>query len=351
MLDDSLDLVVHVGDYIYESSWGTDPVRHHEAGEPFTLDDYRARYARYRSDRISRPRTPTALGSRSGTITRSRTTTRPIAPSTTTIQAGSSQRRAAAYKAYYEHMPLPRSMVPFGPSMPIHTRLSYGNLAEHLSARRSSVPELPALPTPGAAAATLIENCKARLDPNATMLGPQQESWLEAGLDASKARWNLLTQQTLMAQADVLAGPGERFYSDGWDGYPAARKRLLGFLGERKPANPVVLGGDVHSFWVNDLKPDFNAARSPTVASEFVGDVDHVAAAAGRADRDREGRRPLHPFRERRRIAATSASSVTPERLDRRSPRARRRAAIRSSACSTLATFVVENGRPGPQRA
>jgi alkaline phosphatase D len=66
-----------------------------------------------------------------------------------------------------------------------------------------------------------------------------------------------------MAQADGREGPGELFFSDGWDGYPAARQRLLDLFAQRVCANPVVLGGDVHSFWVADLKPDFDDARSP----------------------------------------------------------------------------------------
>src|SRR6184192_3522515 len=74
-----------------------------------------------------------------------------------------------------------------------------------------------------------------------------------------------------MAQRDLKPGPGVLFRTDAWDGYPMARKRLLDYIGQRKPANPVVIGGDLHAYYVADLKPDFDDARSPVVATEFVG--------------------------------------------------------------------------------
>src|SRR5262249_18842053 len=168
------------------------------------------------------------------------------------------QRRAAAYQAYYEHMPLRRQMVPFGPNMRLHTRVSFGRLAQfHLLDDRQYRSHQPCAP-PGRGGANVVEECEA------------QERWFAAGLDRTMARWNLIGQQTLMAQLDRKPGPGQQFWTDGWDGYPAARRRLLDYLGQRKPSNPVVLGGDVHSFWVADLKPDFDDPRSPLVGTDFL---------------------------------------------------------------------------------
>jgi alkaline phosphatase D len=85
-----------------------------------------------------------------------------------------------------------------------------------------------------------------------SLLGAEQETWLNQGLATSQARWNILAQQTLMAQHSQLpiqkAGDG-RFWTDGWDGYPATRKRLFDDLQRLRPANPVVISGDVHAFY------------------------------------------------------------------------------------------------------
>jgi phosphodiesterase/alkaline phosphatase D-like protein len=104
-----------------------------------------------------------------------------------------------------------------------------------------------------------------------THLGAEQEAWLQEALSTSPVRWNVLAQQSLMAQVDATPGPEQAFWSDGWDGYPAARSRLLSFIADKRPANPLVIGGDVHSYWVGDLKPDSDDPRSPVVATEFCG--------------------------------------------------------------------------------
>jgi alkaline phosphatase D len=81
----------------------------------------------------------------------------------------------------------------------------------------------------------------------------------------------LTGQQMLMAQLEQKQGEGEAWWSDGWDGCPAERQRLLAHIAEHKIDNVMVIGGDIHSFWVSDLKPDFSDPASPTVATEFVG--------------------------------------------------------------------------------
>ena len=113
--------------------------------------------------------------------------------------------------------------------------------------------------------------CAALADPARTMLGAEQEAWLDAALAGTRSGWNVIAQQTLMAQLDRQPGAGKRVWTDGWDGDPAARRRLLDSIAARRPANPVVIGGDVHAHWVADLKPDFDDPHSPVVASEFCG--------------------------------------------------------------------------------
>jgi alkaline phosphatase D len=346
---DALDLFLHVGDYIYESSWGDDLVRSQGAQEPVTLDDYRRFYALYRTDpdlQAAHASCPWLVVWDDHEVDNDYSD---AVSQDNDEPAWFLARRAAAYQAYYEHMPLPRTMVPFGPHMRLHTQLRFGQLAElHMLDDRQYRSQQPC-PRPGRAGSAFISDCTERLDPSATMLGTRQEQWLAANLRASTARWNLLGQQTLMAQADGLPGPGERFYSDGWDGYPAARRRLLDVLAEPEVRNPVVLGGDVHSFWVADLKPDFDDPASPTIASEFVGtsitsqsmpeeriqaivkENPHIRYAGGRQ-------------RGYLRV------EVTPEQL-RADLRGVCSVKVRDPSCETQASFIVEDGRPGAQPA
>jgi alkaline phosphatase D len=258
-------------------------------------------------------------------------------------------RRAAAYQAYYEHMPLRRAAVPFGPHMRLFTRVGYGTLVDFhvLDDRQHRSHQV--CPPPGRGGAHVVEDCAARLDPKLTLLGDVQERWLAANLERSRARWNVLAQQTLMAQLDRKPGPGQSFWTDGWDGYPAARRRLLDFLAARKPANPLVIGGDVHSFWVADLKPDFEDPKSPVVATELVGTS--ITSQPGRSQADQEAIARENPHI--RYANLTRRGYVTME-LTRGRARAELRGmdnvTSREAPVSTLATFVVEDGRPGAQR-
>ena len=108
----------------------------------------------------------------------------------------------------------------------------------------------------------------------------KQESWLFSGLDDSEARWNIIPQQVMVAPVDRMPGDEERYSMDQWSGYDAARNRLVDFLGARQPSNPVLLTGDIHSNWVNDIKADFADPDSDNVAT---------AGHLGLAVRDRGG--------------------------------------------------------------
>lgn len=344
---DALDLFLHLGDYIYESAWGRNPVRSQGATEPVTLGDYRRHYALYKSDpdlQAAHASCPWLVVWDDHEVDND-------------YADGISQdddtpdwflaRRAAAYRAYYEHMPLPRGMVPFGPHMRIHTRLDYGRLARvHMLDDRQYRSPQPC-PKPGRAGSNLITgDCAERLNPEATLLGARQERWLAAGLDGSDARWNLLGQQTLMAHADGREGEGERYFSDGWDGYPAARQRLLDLFAQGICANPVVLGGDVHSFWVTDLKQDFADERAPAVASEFVAtSITSQPPAEDRIQATLRENPHIHYATGEHR--GYLRLTVTPERLtaDLRGVAGVRE---RDAACATVASFIVEDGVPGP---
>ena len=349
MVKEDPDLIVFLGDYIYESSWGRDHVRHHDSPEPVTLEDYRARHALYKTD----PDLQAAHAACPWLVTwddhevendyADDRSERLYAP------AWFLARRAAAYQAYYEHMPLRRTAVPFGPNMRIFARVSFGRLADFHMLDDRQHRSHQVCPRPGMGGSAVVDDCAARLDPALTMLGDVQERWLMANLERSRARWNVLAQQTLMAQLDRKIGPGQAFWTDGWDGYPAARRRLLEFIERKKPANPIVIGGDVHSFWVADLKPDFDAPSSPTVATEFVGTS--ITSQIARTQFQQDVIRLENPHITYGDLTRRGyvRMELTPARA-RAELRGVASVTTREAGIDTMAAFVVEDGRPGAQR-
>jgi alkaline phosphatase D len=104
-----------------------------------------------------------------------------------------------------------------------------------------------------------------------TMLGAAQEQWLGHQLLASRSQWNILANQVLMTALNQAVSPAENYHMDAWAGYETARRRIMSQLENTKVQNPVVLTGDIHSNWVNDLKVDYKKKGSPVVATELVG--------------------------------------------------------------------------------
>ena len=349
MLADDPDLVVFLGDYIYETSTSRPRVRQHGIPESITLDDYRMRHAIYKGDpdlRAAHAACPWIVTWDDHEVSNDYADDRSelLHP-----RGWFLRRRAAAYRAYYEHMPLRRQMIPSGPHARIYHRVGFGDLVLfHLLDDRQFRSHQPCAP-PGRGG-SIVTECPERADPRLTLLGETQERWLQDGLDRSRAGWNVIAQQTLMAQVDRKPGPERAFWNDGWDGYPAARRRLLDYVGQRKPANPVVIGGDVHSFWVTDLKPDFDDERAPVVASEVVGTS--ITSSFSRTQSQLDAVMPENPHVR----FATGAHrgyvrvEVTRDRL-RADLRAMRTVTQPRSDADTLATFMIDNGRPGAVRA
>ncbi len=152
-----------------------------------------------------------------------------------------------------------------------------------------------------------------------------------------------------MAQFVRGSGDARRFWTDGWDGYPAARRKLLESVAAQRLANPVIIGGDVHHHAVADLKLDFDDPRSPVVASEFCGTS---ITSQSRAQKELDATRGENPHVK---LADGRYRGYVRVQLDARRLRADLRAMdsvqAREAGCSTLASFVVEDGKPGPQRA
>jgi alkaline phosphatase D len=265
MADEDLDLVMHLGDYIYENAGRDKLVRKHVGGELMTIDDYRNRYAQYRGDvalRAAHASFPFLVvwddhevdNNYAGLYEENGAPIEQFAV-----------RRAAAYKAFYEHMPLRRSSIPKGALLQLYRPFTYGTLAS------ISMLDTRQYRTDQPCGDNVQPRCPAAGDPRATMLGAAQEKWLMDRLDRSRTGWNFLAQQIPMARLDRFAGDERRFSMDKWDGYEQSRSRLLGFLGARKPSNPVTLAGDVHNNWVNDIRQNVDDPKSPIIATEFVG--------------------------------------------------------------------------------
>jgi alkaline phosphatase D len=353
MAEEDLDLVIHLGDYIYEYGIGATggfrnvPIGEQFASETINLTRYRLQHALYRTDpdlQEAHRLFPWVVTWDDHEVENDYSGTDAEGP-----PYGNRflKRRAAAYQAYYEHLPLRQSAMPSGMGMLLYRSITYGDLAEFsvLDTRqyRSGPPcgrgEQP--------------RCPAALDPATTMTGPDQERWLLDELNGSTARWNVIAQQVMMGQLDhrIYYEGNEVFWQDAWDGFPAARARILQHVASRGIENPVVITGDWHSTFVNDLKIDFDDPDSATVATEFVGtsissngdgivygpyygpmipDNPHIKFFDG----DRRGYVRCRVTPEQWETDLRMVSTVS-----------------RSDApVETFASFVVENGVPGAQQ-
>lgn len=350
------DLVAFLGDYIYE--WGpyeaAHPASPRRGNESFTLADYRARYAQYKADphlQASHHAAPWIVTWDDHEVSNDYADDRDGR-----LDPAFMQRRAAAYQAFYEHMPLRLSVPPEHAArfarLRIHERYDWGRLARiHLLDDRQYRSHQACAPAGRGGSTSVGAACRERLEPQRTLLGPEQEAWLAQGLASSRARWNILAQQTLMAQCSQAPAGSEgegRFWTDGWDGYPAARQRLMSDIARHRPANPLVISGDVHSFFASELRSDFYRPASPAnpvLATEFCGTS---VTSNSRPQARTEQYLAMNPHiaygrSDRRGFAVMD---LTPEHatvlfqgLDD--------VGSASSAMATLARFRVEDGRPG----
>ena len=346
LADEAPGLVVFLGDYVYESAPRKDRVRTHSGrGAARSLDDYRARYAQYKSDadlqRIHAS-APWILTWDDHEVQNDYASDRgqDLAPDFLA-------RRAAAYRAWWEHMPMPPSMRPEGPDLRVHDRYDWGALARFHVLDDRQYRDAHACPPPGRGGSTTVDvaDCPDLLRADRTILGRAQERWLEEGLAQRDVRWNLIAQQTLMAPF-TWAKDG-RYWTDGWAGYPAARDRLFDAIVEREVANPVVLSGDVHCNYVCDLRRRVDDPPGAVIASEFCGTS---ISSAGLPQARVAAALPLNPHVK---YGRSDERGYVALKLDR----SRIEASLRvvsdvedpNATIRTSARFVVEAGRPGPQ--
>ncbi len=290
-----LDVVLFLGDYLYEYPGTGSKVRVPPGGWVLTLDDYRARYALYKSDaglQAMHAACPWLLA----------WDDHEVENDYAGLQAGSSgldavtfaRRRAAAYQAYYENMPLPLSALTRalqglgeGAEMRLYGQLSFGRLAQLylLDGRQYKDPQVCTKGGKQGGGTLDPTRCAAWNDPARSFLGMAQERWLAQSLAGAAQRqttWNVLGQSTLLGTRNFGTAQAPRLWNDGWDGYGAARQRLVQALQQPGVANPVVLGGDVHENWVGHVKADYARADSANVGVEFCGTS--ITSHAGKGD-------------------------------------------------------------------
>lgn len=251
---DDIDLVLHLGDYIYEygeGQYGTGaplgrvPDPEHES---VALGDYRLRHAQYKADpdlqALHRQHPMVAIWDDHEVANDAY---RDGAQNHQPASEGSyAERKAAAQRAYFEWMPTRRNAA--DPAR-IFRSVQIGDLADLivLDTRHYARDRQPA------------DACDPSLlgDPSRALLGSEQSEWLRGELTRSQARgatWRLIGQQVMLGQLlDPRLGPNCVANVDQWDGYAAERARLLGVLREAAIDNVVILTGDIHSSWAIDI--------------------------------------------------------------------------------------------------
>ena len=349
----NLDCVLFVGDYIYEYGINPQRTRQHNSATVRTLDEYRARYALYKSDadlQAAHAALPWIVTWDDHEVENDYADDRAASGR----GAEFLQKRAAAYRAYWEHMPLRLAQLPVGPNARMYRRYAWGQTASlHvLDARQHRDHQVCTPPDQGGSRTVSDENCPDRLGTSSTLLGAAQEAWLAQGMLQSSAGFEIVGQQSIMAQMRMPAtrsaeSPATAFWNDSWDGYPQARQRALDVWAQKK--NVISLGGDVHASYVSSLVENFDDPKSTILATEIVGtSISSPSWPQATADR-------IVGLNPHIKYGKSDQRGYTVLEVD--GPRATAHlrviddARTRDSTLSTAASFVVEAGHPGARRA
>ncbi|MYV54575.1 alkaline phosphatase D family protein [Streptomyces sp. SID3212] len=350
LAEEDLDVVFHLGDYLYEyavSSVGgardytdrTLPAVFNR--ETVTLDDYRLRYALFKSD----PDLMAAHAAHPFVVTwddhETENNYAGDIPENSVSPEEFLLRRAAAYRAYWENMPLGPLQAPSGPDMRLYRRLQYGRLAQFdvLDTRqyRSDQAYGDGWQVPGPKSE----------DPSRTLTGETQERWLLDGWKSSTATWNVVPQQITFARRRTSPTAGHKLSMDSWDGYPASRQRLMDGAEAAGLANLMVLSGDVHTGHAYDIKKDWDDPDSRTLGTEIVA----TSVTSGKDGQDRPAdwdtfmaANPHMKFYSGRRGYVNVELGLTRARADFRTVDV---VTSPGSPVRTAASFVTEAGDPG----
>lgn len=352
---DEPDVVLFLGDYIYEYPGAAQAVRTVDGGWVLTLDDYRRRYALYKSDaalQAAHAACPWLMtwddhevhndyaGQSAGDS----------GPPVDDFAA----RRAAAYQAYYEHMPLPARMLTRalvglaqGAELRLYGSTAWGRLAQLnvLDARQYKDPQVCTQPSRRGSRLVDPSQCADWQDAQRSLLGAAQERWLGEQLGAARGgAWNILAQQSLLGPRDFKSGPGQTLWNDGWDGYAAARTRLTQTLAQQRTRNAVCLGGDVHENWVGHILADYARPDSTPVGVEFCGTSISSRSGGNAKLAAHLAENPHFVFADAQR-KGYGLADFTPQRLTT-TLRVVQDVTQADSGAETLARFVVESGQP-----
>ena len=280
LVEQQPDVVTFLGDYIYESGTGSlnaTTVRLHNSDEPKDLVAYRNRYGLYKAD----PLLQAAHASCPWIITwddhEVENNYANLSPQDAADTEGYAARRAAAYQAWWEHMPV-RLDPPSSESFKIYRQFSWGDLINMLVVDSRQYRNDQAC---GDAVLQTTPACDEALDTSRSMLGAEQEQWFSDNINDQSKVWNVMANQTVMT--DIRLGAAILNY-DQWDGYAPDRNRILSDVVDQGVKNFVVLTGDIHLAGVGQLTTDAN----PTVAmgAEFVSTS---ISSSGNISTDTEG--------------------------------------------------------------
>lgn len=257
------DLIVNLGDYIYERrlrlAFDADPVRRWTGKEADNLRRYRRRYAEYRTDpdlQAAHAVAPWLVTWDDHEVDNNWAGKYPIRGSIEKF----AKRRRQAFKAFYENMPLRRSSIPEGTSLALYGRVRWGTLANiHLLDTRQYRDDQ-------ACGDGWARDCAEAGLRTRSILGNRQLKWLRKGLSTSETRWDFLANQVFFARRDTDPGDSSRTFMDAWDGYTKNRRRVIKGMADAR--NPVVLTGDVHAFWAGDVAMDSDNPSAETTAVE-----------------------------------------------------------------------------------
>ena len=342
MVQEDIDLVVFLGDYIYEGGGGTG-ARRLPAGDAKTLEGYRDRYATYRSDESLREAHRLFPWVITWDDHEVQDNYAADVPKDSQPREDFLVRRAAAYQAHYEWLPMPKTSMPRGPDAQLYRNLSFGPMANFIMLDerqyRSDQPCGDGIKAP--CAEFLTER---------SMLGQQQERWLDQQLRGSRSQWNILGNPVRMAAVDQGRGDTESYSMDVWAAYDTARRRIIANLQNSGARNPVVITGDIHSNWVCDLKTDYRKEKSPVVATELIGTSISSGGDGSDSSPNAEAQAAKNPhvkfFNNQRgyvRCTLTSKSLTADYRVVEK-------VSVPESPVSTRASFIIENGKPESHR-
>ena len=280
MLTENLDFVLFLGDYIYEyPSSRPLEVRPTPGGWITTLEGYRDRYALHKSDpdlQAIHAAYPWLITWDDHEVQNDYAGTHEGLSGTPVIDFMA--RRRAAYQAFYENMPVTRAsfkniIAGHSGEARVYGSVAYGKLATLYTLDDRQYRDVQACtPNNRPGSARVDPNkCESFNQPQRTLLGQAQERWLAQQFAASRSQWNLLGQQTLFGRRNFSTTGGQLLRNDGWDGYPAARRRLTDSMMQTRLSNPVVLGGDIHENWVGHVLSDYNNPDCEAIGVEFCG--------------------------------------------------------------------------------